>query len=121
MMKAEIKRRIKDIQMLQFFMDYFSISTIRNFFIEHFIREVICGLPHSFTNIVKWNFRQFIYFLVLLGTIAAMYHFTPVNIVIKLIVIVPISVIVLILIHIKLDEKFTSRQKRIREVQQKIS
>ena len=62
----------------------------------------------EFIPFVKWNFRQFIYFLVLLGAIASMYHFIPVNIVIKLIIIAPISVIALILIHLKFDEKFTS-------------
>ena len=62
----------------------------------------------EFIPFVKWNFRQFIYFLALLGTIASMYHFIPANIVIKLIIIAPISVIVLILIHIKFDEKFIS-------------
>ena len=40
----------------------------------------------EFIPFVKWNFRQFVYFLALLGSIAAIYHFLKAGIVIKLII-----------------------------------
>lgn len=62
----------------------------------------------EFIPFVKWNFRQFIYFLVLLGSVAGIYHFLPVNLIIKLSIIIPLSVICLGLIHIKFDNKLIS-------------
>lgn len=62
----------------------------------------------EFIPFVKWNFRQFIYFLILLGSIAAIYHFVKVSIVIKLSILIPFSVICVILIHLRFDEKLSA-------------
>lgn len=62
----------------------------------------------EFVPFIKWNFRQFIYFLILLGSIAATYQFVKVNLVLKLCIIIPLGVISLVLIHIKFDEKMGS-------------
>lgn len=62
----------------------------------------------EFIPFVKWNFRQFIYFLVLLGAVAAVYHLVQVGVAVKLCVIVPISAVAVILIHTKFDEKFAA-------------
>ena len=62
----------------------------------------------EFIPFVKWNFRQFIYFLIVLGSASAIYHFVKVSLVIKLCIIIPIGVISLVLIHIKFDEKLGS-------------
>ena len=62
----------------------------------------------EFIPFIKWNFRQFIYFLVLLGSVAGIYHFLPVNLIIKLSIIMPLSVICLTLIHMKFDDKLIS-------------
>ncbi len=62
----------------------------------------------EFIPFVKWNFRQFIYFLILLGILAAIYHFANVNLIVKLSIIIPLSVFSLVLIHIRSDEKLIS-------------
>jgi len=62
----------------------------------------------EFIPFIKWNFRQFIYFLVLLGSVAGIYHFIDVNLIIKLSIIIPLSVISLTLIHMKFDNKLVS-------------
>jgi len=62
----------------------------------------------EFIPFVKWNFRQFIYFLILLGSISAIYHFVKIGIILKLTILMPLSLIILVLIHIKFDEKLAS-------------
>ena len=62
----------------------------------------------EFVPFLKWNFRQFVYFLILLGSMAAIIHFAKIGMILKLIIIVPISLIFLVLIHIKFDEKLAS-------------
>ncbi len=62
----------------------------------------------EFIPFVKWNFRQFIYFLILLGSIAAIYHFVKVSIVIKLSILIPFSIISVMLIHLRFDEKLSA-------------
>ena len=62
----------------------------------------------EFIPFIKWNFRQFIYFLILLGSVSAIYHFVKVSLVIKLCIIIPVGVVSLVLIHIKFDEKLGS-------------
>lgn len=68
----------------------------------------------EFIPFVRWNFRQFIYFLALLGSIAAIAHFLKAGVIIKLSILIPYSVISVVLIHLKFDEKFASwlNQKR---------
>ncbi len=62
----------------------------------------------EFIPFVKWNFRQFVYFLVLLGSIAAIYHFLNINPIVKLCILIPIAVVSLILIHLHFDERVTA-------------
>jgi hypothetical protein len=47
-------------------------------------------------------------YLTLLGSVAAIYHFLKVNLVIKLLIIIPLSVVSVALIHIRFDEKLVS-------------
>ncbi|MEA2037412.1 MAG: hypothetical protein U9O94_07925 [Nanoarchaeota archaeon] len=62
----------------------------------------------EFIPVVKWNFRQFMYFLVLLGTISALYHFINASLIIKLCIIIPLSIVSITLIHMKFDERLTA-------------
>lgn len=62
----------------------------------------------EFIPFVKWNFRQFIYFLILMGSIAAIYHLVKVGIAIKLTILVPFSAISVMLIHLRFDEKLSA-------------
>jgi len=62
----------------------------------------------EFIPLVKWNFRQFVFFLILLGSIAAFYHFIGLNPIAKISIIIPIALVSVILIHLHFDEKLTS-------------
>ncbi|MBI2138793.1 PrgI family protein [Candidatus Woesearchaeota archaeon] len=63
----------------------------------------------EFIPFVRWNFRQFVYFLLLIGISAVAYQSIPLSPMLKLSALLPLGAIGLVLIHVRADEKLISR------------
>jgi hypothetical protein len=62
----------------------------------------------EFIPFIKWNFRQFIYFLILLALDSGIFKLLKVSSILKFSIIIPLSIVSVFLIHLRFDERLSS-------------